>query len=121
MEREEREMEREDREREMEREEREIGEREGRKKDVERRRRKRDGDRRRRKREEGQRLKIYDSFSLLEQFNRVAKLGACTYYQLNIFQLRDLLSRSILSYVEVFSDRRKLPLIEMELILVEIS
>ena len=33
------------------------------------------------------------------------------------FQLRDLLTRSILSYVEVFTDRRKLPLIEMELVL----
>ncbi len=32
-------------------------------------------------------------------------------------QLRSLLTRSILSYVDVFSDRRKLPRIEMELIL----
>ena len=32
-------------------------------------------------------------------------------------KLRDLLTRSIMSYVDIFSDRRKLPRIEMELIL----
>lgn len=32
-------------------------------------------------------------------------------------QLRSLLTRSILGYVEIFTDRRKLPRIEMELIL----
>ena len=32
-------------------------------------------------------------------------------------QLRNLLTRSILSYVEIFTDPRKLPRIEMELIL----
>ena len=32
-------------------------------------------------------------------------------------QLRSLMTRSILSYVEIFTDRRKLPRIEMELIL----
>jgi len=36
---------------------------------------------------------------------------------ITFFQLRDLLTRSILSYVEVFKDRRKLPLIEMEIVL----
>ena len=33
------------------------------------------------------------------------------------FQLRSLMTRSILSYVEIFTDPRKLPRIEMELIL----
>ena len=32
-------------------------------------------------------------------------------------QLRDLLMRSVTSYVNIFSDRRKLPRIEMELVL----
>ena len=32
-------------------------------------------------------------------------------------QLRSLLTRSILSYVEIFTDPRKLPRIEMELVL----
>ena len=32
-------------------------------------------------------------------------------------QLRNLLTRSILGYVEIFTDRRKLPRIEMELVL----
>ena len=34
-----------------------------------------------------------------------------------VFQLRSLMTRSILSYVEIFTDPRKLPRIEMELIL----
>ena len=34
-----------------------------------------------------------------------------------VFQLRSLMTRSILSYVEIFTDPRKLPHIEMELIL----
>ena len=32
-------------------------------------------------------------------------------------KLRDLLTRSIISFVDIFADRRKLPRIEMELIL----
>ena len=34
-----------------------------------------------------------------------------------LMKLRDLLTRSIISFVDIFADRRKLPRIEMELIL----
>jgi dynein heavy chain len=47
---------------------------------------------------------------------RLSRFYRCASSLVSI-QLRSLLTRSILSYVDVFSDRRKLPRIEMELIL----
>ena len=47
---------------------------------------------------------------VLEATNNISVFNSC-------LQLRNLLTRSILGYVDVFADHRKLPRIEMELIL----